>query len=178
LPRAIERGKPSVNQNIHQNKVLGFEFEYSTNFTVKEDSEEEFNQRGGGNFRKNFTGYIGYEPGKVLGAVVVLDKENNFETNPFTIWVFDNPNNLSIDSWHHDYWYYPFVWGDFTDTGKFILAPQDEATVSGQPGKSGIIDYREGKPKFIYISTGGRMYLFRIIGEIGEKILTSFRFLK
>src|SRR3990172_7207438 len=96
LPRAIERGKPSVNQNIHQNKVLGFEFEYSTNFTVKEDSEEEFNQRGGGNFRKNFTGYIGYEPGKVLGAVVVLDKENNFETNPFTIWVFDNPNNLSI----------------------------------------------------------------------------------
>lgn len=158
-----------INQN------LGFEFSYSDGLTVKEDSEEQFNERGGGDFRKNFTSYIGYAPGKFLGAAAVLDKENNFDKNPFSIWVFDNPEDLTIDSWHHRYWYYPFVWGDFTHTGKFILAPKDEATISGQMGKSGIIDYQEGKPKFVYLAKDKRMYLFRIISETGDKILSTLR---
>ncbi|MBI3109662.1 hypothetical protein HYZ06_01335 [Candidatus Daviesbacteria bacterium] len=162
---------------IYKNEKLGFEMQYSKDFTAQEDSEEEFDKRGKGTFRKNFKGYVGYEPGKFSGAVVVLSKENNFETNPFTLWVFDNPENLTIDNWHHQYWYYPFIWGDFTYTGKIILAPKDEATVSGQMGKSGIIDYREGKPKFIYVPKDGKMYLFRVIGEVGEEIITKFNFL-
>lgn len=162
---------------IYKNEKLGFELQYSQNLKVLEDSEEEFNQRGGGNFRKNFSFYVGYEPGGFVGAMVVLEKEDNFETNPFSLWVFNNLNNLAIEQWHHDYWYYPFVWGDFTYTGKFILAPQDIATVSGQIGKSGVIDYREGKPKFIYIAKDQKMYLFRIIGQKGEEILRGFKFL-
>ena len=58
------------------------------------------------------------------------------------------------------------------------LSPKDEATISGQMGKSGVIDYSAGKPKFIYISKDKKMYLFRIIGENGDKILGSFTFLK
>ncbi|MDP3733074.1 MAG: hypothetical protein Q8Q91_00890, partial [Candidatus Daviesbacteria bacterium] len=172
--------KPSPSEAsllVYQNEKLGFEIKYEKALKAKEDSEEEFNQRGNGDFRKNFTGYVRYEPGKFLGAVVVLEKED-FEVNPFTVWVFDNPKNLTIDDWHHDYWYYPFVWGDFTDTGKFVLAPQDVATVSGQQGKSGIIDYREGKPKFIYLPKDQKMYLFRVIGQQGDKILSTFKFLQ
>ncbi|MBI2334300.1 hypothetical protein HYU96_00705 [Candidatus Daviesbacteria bacterium] len=163
-------------ENIKTYQSLDFQFQYGQEWKVLEDSEEEFDERGNGTFRKNFTGYVGYEPGKFLGAVVTLDQSGSYEINPFTVWIFDNPQNLTIEAWHHDYWYYPFVWGDFTDTGKFVLAPQDEATVSGQPGKSGIIDYREGKPKFIYVAKDGKMYLFRIIGSEGEKILQSFKF--
>lgn len=173
---------PIVNngndKNSYSNQSLGFEFQYTKDLTVKQDSEEEFDKRENGTFRKNFTGYVGHEPGKFLGAVVILNKNNSFDMNPFTVWVFNNDSNLTIDKWHHNFWYYPFVWGDFTYAGKFILAPQDMATVSGQIGKSGTIDYREGKPKFIYISKDQKMYLFRIIGQSGEEILTSFKFLQ
>ena len=111
-----------------------------------------------------------------MGAAVVLGKDGNFDTNPLTVWVFDNPQDLSIDAWYKNYWYYPFVWGDFTYTGKFELAPKKEATISGQIAKSGVIDYQPGKPKFVYLSRDKKMYLFRIIGESGDKILQSFKF--
>ncbi len=129
-------------------------------------------------FRKNFKGYVTYEPGKVLGIVAVLDKANSYDTNPFTLWVFDNPEDLSIDAWYQTYWYYPFVWGDYTYTGKFELAPKQEATISGQLAKIGTIDYQPGKPKFVFISKDKKMYLFRIIGNIGDQILSGFKFSK
>lgn len=164
------------NSSTYTNQDLGFEFEYQKELTVKVDSEEEFNKRGNGDFRKNFKGYVFYEPGKFLSGVVVLGEDNSYDQNPFTLWVFENQDNLTIDKWFDKYWYYPFVWGDFTSTGKITLAPKDEATVSGQVGKSGIIDYQPGKPKFVYISSDGRMYLFRVINDEGDKILTTFKF--
>ncbi len=57
---------------VYANQNLNFEFHYPTsNFTVKEDSEAEYNQRAAGSasksvngdYRKNFKGYVGYEPG-------------------------------------------------------------------------------------------------------------------
>ena len=174
-----------INTEKTYSNLLGFQFNYPGNLTAKEDSEEEFDLRGNGDFRKNFKGYVAYEPGKFLGGVVVLGKDGSYEQNPFTLWIFDNPNDLTIDAWYKMYWYYPFVWGDFTYTGKFSLAPNTEATISGQMAKSGIIDYQPGKPKFIYLrskelvhlSKGKSMYLFRIIGESGDKILSTFKFL-
>lgn len=165
-------------KQIFTSDKFKFEFEYPEYFSVQEDSEEEFNKRGNGDFRKNFTYYVTYPPAKILGAVSVLDSNGSFDTNPFTVWVFENPDKLSIDKWYDRYWYYPFVWGDFTYTGKFTLAPKDEATVSGQMAKSGMIDYQPGKPKFVYLSTEKKMYLFRIIGESGDKILSTFKFLQ
>ena len=171
----------SINnkQETYTNQDLGFEFKYnSKDLNPNKDNEEELNRRGNGNFRKNFKGYVGYEPGKFTGAVVVLDKSGSYDQNPFTIWVFDNPDNLTIDQWYKNYWYYPFVWGDFTYTGKTLLAPHDEATISGQMAKSGVIDYQPGKPKFIYLAKDKKIYLFRIIGEIGDKLLATFKFLQ
>ncbi len=166
---------PNQSEFKDYSNPLGFQMKIAKGLTVKEDSEEEFNKRGNGDFRKNFKGYVVYEPGKFLGAVVVLDKTNNYDTNPFTIWVFDNPKDLSIDEWYKNYWYYPFVWGDFTYKGKFTLAPKTEATISGQPAKSGVIDYQPGKPKFVYLAKDKKMYLFRVIEDSGEKILQGFK---
>src|SRR3989344_6629435 len=126
-----------VSTKTYQNSALGFQFEYSSkDLKVIEDTEEEFDRRGNGNYRKNFKGYIFYEPGKVLGASVVLGKESDYDSSPFTVWVFDNPDNLSIDSWDKKYWYYPFVWGDFTSRRESV-APVNDATVSGQLAKYG-----------------------------------------
>lgn len=170
----------SDSLKTYTSNSFNFQFQYSKDLTVKDDSEQEFFKRAGGDFRKNFKGYVTYEPGKIIGAVVASDKTDSFDTNPFTIWVFDNPDNLNIDSWYDQYWYYPFVWGDFTYNGKFKTSPQNIATVSGQLIKSGVVDYQPGKPKFIYINYKGRMYLLRVInqeGNMGDQILQSFKLL-
>lgn len=168
------------SEKNYTNQNLGFQFKYDKDLNLKEDTEDDFNKRGNGDFRKNFKGYVGYQPGKFLGAVVVLGEDNSYETNPFVVWVFDNPNNLSIDAWYKNYWYYPFVWGDFTYAGKVTLSPKNEATISGQMGKSGVIDYSPGKPKFVYVSKDKKMYLFRIIGDAqnspADKILATVKF--
>lgn len=169
--------KSNNNFDTYTNQKLGFEFKYSDELTIKEDSEEEFNKRGNGDFRKNFQGYVGYEPGKFLGGALVLDQGLNYDASPFTVWVFDNPDDLSIDKWYGNFWYYPFVWGDFTSRKEFV-SPNNEATVGGQIAKSGIVDYHPGKPKFVYLSKDKKMYLFKIIGGIDDQILSSFNFLK
>lgn len=163
---------------------LGFEFKYSKDLTVKVDSEEEYSKRGTGasndgpvgDYRKNFKGYVGYEPPKFLSAMVVLEKEEDYGTNPFSLWVFENSNNLTKEAWFDRYWYYPFLWGVFDYTSKGHVALDAEATISGQLAKYKIVSYQQGKPKFLYISKDQKMYLFKVIGEKGENILNSFNF--
>jgi len=170
-------------ENIYSNKDLSFEISFDKEIEVQEDSEEAFNKRATGaatktgDFRKNFRSYIGYEPAAFLGAVVLLDKTKSYEINPLTIWVFENPKNLTVDKWYKDYWYYPFVWGDFTSRRNNV-APTQDATISGQLAKSGIVSYQPGEPKFIYLPHNDKMYLFRIIGEDSEEILQSFKFIE
>lgn len=168
---------PEETIKTHTDQSLGFELNYPSEMTLKIDTEEEFNKRGNGNFRKNFKYYITYPPADFLGAVLVLDKTNSFETNPFTVWVFANPDNLAIDRWYKDYWYYPFVWGDYTERRNNV-APIKEATISGQIARFGVVSYQPGSPKYIYLSKEKKMYLLRVIGENGDKILSTFKFLK
>lgn len=159
----------------YQNKNLGFEFQYpGRGFTIKEDSEEEYNKRGNGDFRKNFTGYVGYAPGNFFGAIVVLEQDEKYDNSPLTVWIFNNDNNLTIEQWFQDYWYYPFLWGVFDWTSKGHITPDTEATISGQMAKYRIVSYQPDSPKYLYLSSSGKMYLFRVIGEVGDEILTTF----
>lgn len=185
-PTLVDKTKagPQVNSSekdnltIYTNNNLNFQFKYQAeNLTVKEDSEEEFNKRGNGNFRKNFTGYVGYEPGKVLGALVVLDETSSYEANPFTVWVFDNPEQLDPKNWFEKYWFYPLLWGVFSEPDKGHVRPQNIATVSGQTTQSVVVSYQTGSPKYLYLSKNGMMYLFRVMGEVGEQTLSTFKFL-
>lgn len=174
-PKA-EESEPSGNRSEYLKPDLGFKFKFPKNLKVLEDSEEEFNKRGNGNFRKNFKGYVGYEPGEFSGAVVVLDETKSYKANPFSLWVFNNQENISVEKWFDTYWYYPFLWGVFDYTSKGHITPDTEATVSGQPVKYKIVAYQPGKPKFVYVSKDKKMYLFRVIGETGDKILSGFQF--
>ena len=55
------------------------------------------------------------------------------------------PNSLTIDKWYERYWYYPFVWGDYT-ARRNSVAPIKESTISGTLAKSGIVTYQPGEP--------------------------------
>lgn len=174
-PRLTEK-QPELND--YSGTDLGFRFEYLKDLIVEKDSEEEFNKRGNGDFRKNFKGYVGYEPGEFLGAVAVLEKLEEYDTNPFSVWVFNNNNNLLVEQWFKDYWYYPYLWGVFDYTSKGHVTPDQEATISGQLAKYKIVSYQPNSPKYLYLSKDKKMYLFRIIGEAGDQILSSFKFLE
>lgn len=168
--------KPVSDLPTYTNQKLGFKFQYPSSVTVKEDTEEDFNKRGNGNFRKNFTGYVGYEPGKFVGAVAVLEADQSIDLAPLSIWVFDNPENLDTSAWFEKYWYYPFLWGVFSERDKGHVRAEKIATISGQTTKYAIVSYQTGAPKYLYLSNKGKMYLLRIIGEVGDNILSSFKF--
>lgn len=180
---ASEKAPEEIAQN-YTNDSLGFSFEFDKEFYVYKDSEEEFNQRAAGinsksptgDSRKNFGNYVGYPLEKFLGAVAVLDETKSFEKSPLSVWIFENPNNLSPENWYKRYWYYPFIWGDFTSRSNEV-APTKEATISGQMAKYSLVDYQPSSPKFVYLSKGNKMFLFRVIGETGDKVLSTFKFL-
>ncbi|MCL5784827.1 MAG: hypothetical protein M1142_05770 [Patescibacteria group bacterium] len=178
VPKIWKTPVQTLQIQTYNDNNLGLAFQYPKDFQVKEDSEEEYSKRGGGNFRRNFANYVQYEPGKVAGVVVVLGKDQNYDNNPFSVWVFDNPDNLIADKWFDKYWYYPFLWGVFDWASKGHVTPDEEVVVAGQTTKYKIVLYQPGSPKYLYLSNQGRMYLLRIIGENGEKILSGFKFLQ
>lgn len=169
----------TINEgNIY--KTTAFQFSYPRSLTLLEDSEEQFNIRGKTNFRKNFTGYVAYSPPKFIQGIVVQSPNDNtpqFDSAPFTLWIFENTSHLSAETWYKDYWYYPFVWGEFSEPQKGQIKPTGEASISGQMSKSAIVRYRPNQPKFIYLPYKDKMYLFRIIDKdgFGNKILSSFK---
>lgn len=183
-PKAASRNNPLLsntprnNPTLYINSKLGFKINLLNGLKIVEDSEEEYNKRGNGNFRKNFTGYVGYDPGEFVGAIAVLDETNDYDKNPFTVWVYNNANNLTIEQWFKDYWYYPFLWGVFDYTSKGHIAPDTEATISGNLTKYKIVSYQSGSPKYLYLSDNGKMYLFRIIGGKGEEVLSTLSLTK
>lgn len=159
----------------YSNQAGGFSLESISGLSVKEESEGEYFKRIIQDMRKNFAGYVGYAPAPMITSVYFMDKADDYDSSPLTVWVFNNPNNLTIEQFYNKYWYYPFVWGNFVSSEKNASAPTNPETVDGKTGGSTVIDYRPGKPKAIYVAHGDKMYLIRVIGD--EGILKNFKFL-
>lgn len=199
-PLSVQRQEATASTQVsakkYSNPDLGFEINLPQELSVKEGSEKAYYQRMAGkdynssrineknlffeyknaDLRGNFANYVGYQPGEVLGVFEVLDNLENYDQSPLNIWVFDNPNNLTIDQWYENYWYYPFVWGDFSKDGKTKTVPVDDLSFPGLGAKSAVVDYQPGKPKFVYISGNGKIYLFKTLSG-GDQILSSFKIL-
>lgn len=179
----IPKTTPAVK--TYQDNQLNFQFEYPpTGFEVAGDNEENYFKITQTDHRKNFTGYVGYKPPVFVKGLMLIEPGENIKpdygTVPFSLWVFDNPDKLSIDSWFDKYWYYPFVWGIFDYASKNPLKPVSEATISGQLAKSAVVSYQPGKPEFIYIANGDKMFMLRVLGEGKDQvvgyILQTFKF--
>lgn len=160
-PRIIT---PSVNLEVEQSKLniledknLGFSLQMPQGYDLVTETEQEFFERNKTDYRKNFTYYVEYAPPAVLKILTSSD---------FSLWVFDNPENITIEAWYDKFWYYPFVWGQFNLPEKQAIASSKEGTV---------VDYQPGKPKFVYIPHQNKMFLMRILGDDGEKIFNSLK---
>lgn len=155
---------PTPPAQVYTDESGQFSFTVPDGFTVKQETEEEFHQRANGNIRKNFTGYIQYAPPEFVSSLYVLGDDQNYEEARLSIWISDNPNNLDAEAFYKKYWYYPYLWGDFT-SAKNKTAPVTEETIDGVKAYFGVVDYRPKSPKFIYLNKDGKMYLFRVIGD-------------
>lgn len=165
--------------NTYSSDQLGIQFNYPINLAAGTETEEDYFKRNGGDARKNFSGYIQYPPADFIGAVYAAKDKDSVNKSPFVVWVFQNPQNLTPESWFNKYWYYPFMWGDFSYEGKQKNKPQVEATVSGKLTLSRVVTHQEGQPKYIYIPMDGKMYLIRVLTKdpAGDQILNSFKFI-
>lgn len=164
---------------VYEDTNLKFQFKYDNNMEVVNETEEEYSKRTQTDYRKNFAGYVQYQPPVFIKGLIVKPKDSKltssqFEQIPLTIWVFENSKKLDQSGWFKDFWYYPFVWGIFAEPQKSQIAPSMDATVSGILTKSATITYSPGNPKFILVPKEDKMYLFKIMG--GDKILDSFKF--
>lgn len=170
--------KITLQTKVYENKDLNFRFEYPVSFEVIPDGEENYFKETGADHRKNFTGYVGYKPPEFITGIALKKASGTL----LTLWVFDNPNNISIESWFDKYWYYPFLWGIFNYPDKNPLKPTVEATISGQLAKSVVVSYQPGKPEYTYVENGGKMFMFRVIKGGNEKVisqvLSSFKFIE
>lgn len=187
-PQVAIVAKPHPPLKNYPSEPLGFEFKYpGSGYIVVEDSEAGLSVRGKTDFRKNFTGYVGYPPPNFLKAVVLKPDDNEpltqFDTFPLSLWVFDNPQGLTVDQWYRKYWYYPFIWGESSEPQRSQNAPDNISSVSGQLAKFHIVNYRPKEPKFLYLANNGKMFLFKIIdttenNNLGSKTLLTFKLLK
>lgn len=161
--------------------MTGLKFEVPSGLTVKRETEAEYFKRAFGNIRKNFNYYVLYNPAEFAEAFYVMpSSETNLDKALLTAWVFQNPDNMDAKAFYSKYWYYPFVWGDFT-AAKNSIAPESIEIIGGKEGFYGMVDYREGTPKFIYIPLKDKNLMMQINlpseGNLtGQDILRSFKF--
>ncbi len=171
-----------IAKKIYSDNDIGFSVEYPTSgYTFIKDSEASYFKRNGSDFRTNFINTWGYNPPDLkLGIVLKANNSEDLNNSSFTLWVFDNPKNLSVREWYKNYWYYPFVWGEYEPT-KSQEGPDQESSVSGQIANYKLIGFQPGTPKLIYLPYKGKIFLFRIVksngteANLGDKILASFK---
>lgn len=181
VPPTSKEEEQMKQKSTFKNEALGFEFTIPPGFLVKEESEKEYFKRESGDIRKNFTYYIQYLPPEFVNSFYILEEgEDNLDRAKLTVLVFRNPDKLDAQKFYNKYWYYPFVWGDFTQA-KNKIAPESIELVGGKEGKSGLVDYREGKPKFIYLPWGDKSLMLQIQmpsedNEVAKKVLESLKF--
>lgn len=172
-PEVISQ-QPTQNQ-VYKNQNLGFEFVLPEGSTVKDETEEEFHKRSNGQMRKNFTYYVQYAPAEFVSSLYVLGKDNDYENAALSLWVFENPKDLDASAFYEKYWYYPFIWGDFS-SGKERIAPTIDFNIADSTASGAVAAFKPNSPKFMYLPREGKMYLFKVVGD--SKIIDSFKFSK
>jgi hypothetical protein len=172
---------PSPKPQIIKDEISGLSFELPLGFSFKEETEEEYFKRANGQIRKNFASYIAYPPAEFVKAFYILpEAETNLDNSVLAVWVFQNPEDLNPQDFYKKYWYYPFIWGDFTSR-KEGVAPNNQETIAEKEAMSGTVDHRPGKPKFIYLPLKDKNLMLQIqypteASSPVAEILDSFKF--
>lgn len=165
--------KTEPNPEIYENPDLDLRFKYPVEYEVKEETEAQFHKRSNGDMRKNFNSTLFYPPAEFITSLYVAKPGEDLKDAGLSIWVFENPDNLTPQAFYKKYWYYPFIWGDFT-YAKEKIAPSEDFKLGEATASSSIVEYQTGSPRFAYLSRGGKMFLFKTNGN--DEILKSIIF--
>lgn len=153
---------------------------------MREDNEAEYSKRYNVQLPDEFLKSFKYSPPKLIGGIRVESRityqdayDNNYNLTPFSVWVFDNQDDIDIDEWFELYSYYPFRWDHSIPSITGKIRPRSNITIGGILGKTSRPD--EGM-QYIYLLQDKRMILIQIWEEyqskgIGSLILSTFRFL-
>lgn len=157
----------STNENIkpevYKDGQLGLEVEVPEGFSLEKESETEYFKRANGDTRKNFTYYVQYPPAEFAGSFYVIKKgETDLGKAALSLVAFKNPDSLDPKSFYNRYWYYPFIWGEFSSIEKPKIAPEKIELIEGREAGSAVVDFREDKPKFIYLPYGDKGLMLQI----------------
>lgn len=187
IPISPQNAQPVIEEETYTDPDFNFSFKFPAKRYqfINYGEKEYFAELTKTDLRKNFTGYVGYEPPKFIKGFMLKEYNvkvtSQFAAIPLMIWVFDNPQGLSVDQWYEQYWYYPFLWGQFAQPFKGQSGPNNISTTSSHPTKYNIIPYQPAQPKFTYLIHQGKMFLFRLSSHpqtqgVGEKAFESFKF--
>ncbi len=166
---------------VFKNDEIGLEVSLPQGFSVKPETEAEYFKRANGDIRKNFTYYVQYPPPDFVDSFYVMEGgQSDPDKAKLSILVFQNPEKLNPQEFYKQYWYYPFIWGEFSMSEKNKIAPDGIELLNGKEASFSVVDFRPGKPKFIYLPYGQKDLMLQIHlpsenNEVGNKILESLK---
>lgn len=100
----------------------------------------------------------------------------------FSLWVFKNPDNITINEWFNRYSHYPFeVIVQEAEASIEEKRPNKDTVIGGVTAKYSIFSGPTGLQTAYFISKDGKIYLILTLADphfqkIGDQILSTFRF--
>ncbi|MDZ7587206.1 MAG: hypothetical protein U0946_05585 [Patescibacteria group bacterium] len=181
-PKA-EAADPTADWKTYIDTKLGFSFKYDQNFYEPIESDEEKvaekSNTGESSIVKVFTNLMGYQPPKFLGAIELKYKLEQKFVNDFTVWVFNNPDNLKPIAWYQKYKYYPHNFSHSINTIELEESPKNPLNISNKQAYYGQ-PYGMIPTQLIYIQDQLKMFLISTTQPDPklDPILSTFKFLE
>jgi hypothetical protein len=166
----------------YTNQSPNFSFKYPPNYQIKAETDVDFESPNHPQSSKWFEQLQGYQPQLPIAVVTITtpknSADNETESDPITIYIFNNPETLDADQWFEKYNYYPFYFG----SGK------EESENPKFPFKLGSLQVSYGKfpsiNNYVYalpVPVNQHMLILSISSEPGSEttsyqILSTFQF--
>ena len=166
----------SKDWKIYADSALKFRLRYPESvYQVASESGKEYYQKYKKDPSERFSDFMGHAPPKDLGGVGIffLEKEEitagnqtvvPIDGNQFTIRVFDNPQELTIDEWYEKYQLFPFRFGQGAPALEETIAINE---IEGKTITREVPDF--GKRKFVLLSKDNHVFLIKIFSPTKEK---------
>ena len=174
-----------ANWKTYTNKEFNFNLKYPKEiYNLELDTFPEFSKRNNTeNIRKDFTEFMYYDPPNEKFGFYLKDKKT--ATLILELWIFSNPDTLSIDTWYEKYKYYPHYFGDATQETVNQERPKNDILLNGITGKYAIVSLM-GNHKFVYLKRDNLIYLMNLAidsdgknnTEILDQILSTSKFIE
>ena len=183
IPTVVPTTDPTANWKTYSN--LDYNIKYPSDLIVKPITEASFGAESKVNIYTTFTTLKKTTPPAFLSGLQIASQDYGCSPNckgyKLYIWVFNNPQNISVNQWIQQYDYYPNSISEPSDK-----APQMSKTIDGQTAMVGIPDVQfpsEG----IFLSKNNKMFYIFATSNLSSKdtiiqdvsinqILSTFKF--